>query len=277
MIMTLTRIAALALLLPMLPASASAETVAEAFGKSAPGTSGKVDHTAWSTLLSTYVVQSPDGINRVRYAEFKRSGHPALKSYISALQSVDVALLSPPEQFAFWANLYNAKTVDIVLGAYPVKSIRDISLGGGLVAAFTGGPWKAKVVKIAGRDLSLDDIEHGILRPVFKDPRVHYAANCASIGCPNLMREAFTGANLEAKLDEAARAFTGHPRGFSVKDGKVTASSIFDWYSKDFGGSSAGVLGHARKYADPASKRELESISAISAYQYDWTLNDAAR
>lgn len=277
MIMTLARIAALALLLPMLSTSASAETVAEAFGKSAPGTSGKADHTAWSTLLSTYVVQSPDGINRVRYAEFKRSGHAALKSYISSLQSVEVAALSPSEQFAFWANLYNAKTVDIVLGAYPVKSIRDISLGGGLVAAFTGGPWKAKVVKIAGRDLSLDDIEHGILRPVFKDPRVHYAANCASIGCPNLMPEAFTGANLDAQLDEAARAFTGHPRGFSVKDGKVTASSIFDWYSKDFGGSSAGVLAHARKYADPASKRELERLSAISAYQYDWTLNDAAR
>ena len=277
MIMILARISALALLLPILATPASAETIADVFGKSAPATSGKVDHSAWSGLLSKYVVESPDGINRVRYAEFKRSGHGALKSYIGALQAVDVATLSPPEQFAFWANLYNAKTIDIVLDAYPVKSIKDISLGGGLVAAFTGGPWKAKVVKIAGRDLSLDDIEHGILRPVFKDPRVHYAANCASLGCPNLMREAFTGANLDANLDAAARAFTGHPRGFSVKDGKLTASSIYDWYGKDFGSDAAGVLAHARKYADPASKRELESISAISAYQYNWNLNDAAR
>ena len=85
---------------------------------------------------------------------------------------------------------------------YPVKSIKDISLGGGLVATVTGGPWKAKVTKLGGVELSLDDIEHGIMRPVFKDPRVHYAVNCASVGCPNLGTEAFT----RRKAERAARA-----------------------------------------------------------------------
>jgi hypothetical protein len=124
---------------------------------------------------------------------FKERGHGALKDYISTLVAVDPATLNRSEQFALLANLYNAKTIDIVLENYPVKSIKDISLGGGLFAAFTGGPWKAKVLKMKGVALSLDDIEHGILRPTFRDPRVHYAVNCASVGCPNLGTEAFTG------------------------------------------------------------------------------------
>ncbi len=256
---------------------ASAATPADAFGKHAPGSARAVDHSAWSKLLATYLVPSADGVARVRYAGFKRDGHSALKAYVKSLEAIDPAALDRPEQFAFWANLYNAKTIDFVLDAYPVKSIKDISLGGGLVAAFTGGPWKAKAVKVAGRDLSLDDIEHGILRPVFKDPRVHYAVNCASIGCPNLAVEAFTGASLNTQLDAAAKAYINNSRGIAAKDGRATASSIYDWFSADFGGSAAGVLAHAKTYADPALKRELESITTISSYGYDWTLNDAAR
>ena len=218
-----------------------------------------VDHASWTNLLATYVVASADGINRVRYADFKRDGHAALKAYVKVLEAVDVAQLSRSEQMAFWANLYNAKTIDIVLDAYPVKSIKDISLGGGLLAAVTGGPWKAKVLKVSGESLSLDDIEHGILRPVFKDPRVHYAVNCASIGCPNLMREAFTGATLDAQLDAGARAYVNHPRGITVTGSEVTASSIYDWFGADFGGEDrrprarpplcrSGIETKARRY-----------------------------
>jgi hypothetical protein len=235
-----------------------------------------VDHSAWTKLLSTFVVASPDGINRVRYADFKKEGQRALKAYVKSLEGVDVTSLGRSEQWAYWANLYNAKTIDIVLDAYPVKSIKDISLGGSLTAAFTGGPWMAKVLKVAGQDLSLDDIEHGILRPVFKDPRVHYSVNCASIGCPNLMREAFTGAKLDAQLDAGATAYINNARGLNVSGGKVMASSIYDWFKADFGGNAAGVLAHAKTYADPALKQKLESITTISGYDYNWSLNDAA-
>ena len=233
-----------------------------------------VDHLAWDRLLKTYVKSSGDGINRVDYTSFKRSGHSELKAYLSRLETVDPGTLDRAEQFAFLANLYNAKTIDIVLDKYPVNSIKDISLGGGLVAAFSGGPWKAKVLKLGGSDFSLDDIEHGILRPVFKDPRVHYAVNCASIGCPNLQMEAFTGARLSAQLDAAARAYINQTRGANVVGGKLVVSSIYNWFKADFGGNDAGVLKHLRTYAAPALAEKLKAISSIGDHAYDWHLND---
>ena len=233
-----------------------------------------VDHAAFSRLLATYVQPAEAGLNRVDYAAFKSGGHAALKAYVAGLEATDVARLDRPEQFAFWANLYNAKTLDIVLDKYPIQSIKDISLGGTLLANVTGGPWKAKVVKVAGTDLSLDDIEHGILRPIFKDPRVHYAVNCASVGCPNLGREAWKGATLESDLDQAARAFINSPRGIDVKGGRVVASSIYNWFQADFGGSEANVLAHVARYADPLLKSKLQSITGIADFKYDWRLND---
>lgn len=240
------------------------------------GSTATVDHSAWDGLLKTYVVTGPDGLNRVSYAKFKTDGRKALQAYIAALENTDPSGLGRDEAFAYWANLYNAKTVDIVLNAYPVASIKDINLGGGLLAAVTGGPWKAKSLKVKRVDLSLDDIEHGLLRPAFKDPRVHYSVNCASVGCPNLGRDAFTGAKLNSQLDAAAAAYINSPRGITVKDGEVTASSIYDWFQKDFGGDEAGVLAHAGKYAGEHLKSKLNGITTISDFGYDWSLNDAA-
>ncbi|MBU2532077.1 MAG: DUF547 domain-containing protein [Alphaproteobacteria bacterium] len=240
----------------------------------AAGSSASLDHSRWTELLKTYVKPAPDGINLVDYASFKRSGHEALKSYIVQLQEVTPAKLSRPEQFAYFVNLYNAKTIDIVLDKYPVKSIKNISLGGSLFATFTGGPWKAKVLRVQGVDLSLDDIEHVILRPVFKDPRVHYAVNCASIGCPNLATEAYTGANLEPMLDAGARAYVNHPRGVTVTGGKLQVSSIYHWFKTDFGNTDEGVLAHLRQYAQPALAKRLQRVNAIDSHDYDWKLND---
>ena len=253
----------------------AAAAPADVFAAHTKGSTGTVDHSAWDQLLKAYVVPGPDGINRVQYAKFKSEGRAKLDGYLKALQAVDVKGLDRPEQFAFWANLYNAKTIAIVLDAYPVKSIKDINLGGGLLAAVTGGPWRAKVLKVAGEDLSLDDIEHGILRPVFKDPRVHYAVNCASIGCPNLSQDALVGDTLEDQLDAAARAYINHLRGVTVDDGEVTASSIYSWFQADFGGNEHGVLEHIRAHADDALKAKLDGLTSIDDFGYDWSLNDA--
>jgi Protein of unknown function, DUF547 len=258
------------------PAAASAEDL-QKFSVPAKGSTQTADHGPWTALLQKYVVAGGDGLNRVRYAAFKSEAQPALKAYIAALEAAKVTALDRAEQFAYWANLYNAKTVDIILDAYPVKSIKDISLGGGVVASITGGPWKAKVLMVEGEKLSLDDIEHKILRVYFKDPRVHYAVNCASFGCPNLGREAFTGANLDANLEAGAAAYINHERGISVKNGEVQASSIYKWFAEDFGGNTKGVLAHVRKYASPELKQKLESITTIDEYRYDWNLNDAPR
>lgn len=252
-----------------------AETPAEAFKAHAPQSTQNVDHAAWTALLGKYVKPQPSGLNRVDYAQFKKTDHQTLKAYIRTLETVNPAELARAEQFAFWANLYNAKTIDIVLDHYPVKSIKDISLGGSLTTLVTGGPWKADVVKVAGRDLSLDDIEHGILRKVFANPsRVHYAVNCASVGCPNLATEAWTGATLDTKLAEAARAYVNSPRGAKVEDGKLVVSSIYKWFREDFGGSNAGVVSHIKSHADEALKAKLRSISSIADHRYDWSLND---
>jgi hypothetical protein len=190
---------------------------------------------------------------------------------------VDARILNRPEQFALLANLYNAKTIDIVLDRYPVKSIKDISLGGGLLASIAGGPWKAKVTGLGGLELSLDDIEHRILRPVFRDPRVHYAVNCASIGCPNLRSEAFTGAKLSSQLEAGARAYVNNPRGASSSQNGLVVSSIYDWFKADFGGTDEGILAHLRRYAMPDLAAKLKTVTSISNYQYDWGLNDVQR
>jgi hypothetical protein len=257
--------------------AARAQEAADIFRTPAIGSSLTVDHSIWDRLLKTYVKPNVDGLNRVDYAAFKSGGEAELKQYIEQLETVDPQTLDRAEQFAFLANLYNAKTIEIVLDKYPVKSIKDISLGGGLFATFTGGPWKAKVLKVMGVDLSLDDIEHGVLRPLFKDPRAHYSVNCASVGCPNLQRQAFTGASLDAQLDAAAKAYINHPRGASLIQGKLVVSSIYEWFKADFGGSDQGVLAHLRKYAAPELKAKLEGVKAVSDNRYDWSLNDTSR
>lgn len=278
--MTIRR-AASALLLAVVAIGAAASAAladpAALFASAAPAPGASVDHAPWERLLKTYVKPAADGVNRVDYAAFKSGGHAALKSYIAALQTVDPATLDRNGQIAFLANLYNAETIDIVLDKYPVKSIKDISLGGGLVAAVTGGPWKAKVLTLRGQKLSLDDLEHAILRPVFKDPRVHYAVNCASIGCPNLQPEAFSAGRLDAQLDAAARAYVNHPRGARVTSGKLYVSSIYNWFNADFGGNDAGVIRHLQKFAAPELAAALKTVVAIAGHDYDWSLNDTSR
>lgn len=270
----------IAICMPMLglPGStARAADVAAVFAPYTKGSAATVDHATWDGILKRYTLLDGTGLRRVRYAALKAEAHAALKAYVSALEKVAVAQLDRPEQFAFWANLYNAKTVDIVLGKYPVASIKDISLGGSFLATFTGGPWKAKVVTVADRELSLDDIEHGILRPVFRDPRVHYAVNCASVGCPNIGAEAFTGGKLEEQLEAAAKSYVNSSRGVRLVRGEVIASSIYNWFQVDFGGDARGVLAHLKRYAQPELRTKLAAATTIEGYDYDWNLNDAGK
>jgi hypothetical protein len=264
-------IAGLGLLLSPFAAQAEAPM---ALVKHTAGSAAVVDHAVWDGLLKAHVVKGADGLNRVAYAKLKPD-HAKLKAYVASLEATDVGKLDRPEQFAFWANLYNAKTIDVVLDKYPVKSIKDVSLGGGLKSLVGGGPWQAKIIKVAGQSMSLDDIENVVLRPTFKDPRVHYSVNCASVGCPNLATEALTGAKLEAQLEAGARAFINSPRGIVIEGGKAKASSIYDWFRADFGGSDAAVIAHMKKYAEPALKAKLDVLASIASHDYDWTLADA--
>ncbi|MBM3521829.1 MAG: DUF547 domain-containing protein [Alphaproteobacteria bacterium] len=232
----------------------------------------RIDHGAWDAFLKRHVVASPDGVNRVGYARVSGSDKAGLDAYIQSLAGAVVGKLNRGEQRALWTNLYNALTVQVVLGAYPVKSIRDIKISPGL---FSSGPWGKKLVKVEGEEVSLDDIEHRILRPIWKDPRTHYAVNCASIGCPNLPRDAFTAGTMNAMLDAAARAFVNHARGAAVKDGRLTTSSIYVWFKDDFGGNDEGVIDHLKRFAAAPLAEALAGVTRIGTDQYDWALNDA--
>jgi len=230
----------------------------------------KADHSYFNTFLKAYVVTDKDGINKVMYDRVSKRNHEALMKYIADLSNIKVRSLNRKEQLAYWINLYNALTIDVILDHYPVKSIRDIDISPGI---FADGPWGKKLVTIEGQPVSLDDIEHRILRPIWKDPRIHYAVNCASLGCPNLQNTAFTSENTEALLEKGAKDYINHPRGVEVIQGQLHVSNIYDWFKEDFGGTDKGVIEHLRKYASPNLAFALEKATSIAKYDYDWSLN----
>jgi len=237
-----------------------------------PASQQVVDHSRWQGLLDRHLRAAPDGVNRFAYDAVPTADREALALYIASLQETAIDSLNRNEQKAYWINLYNALTVKVILDHLPVKSILDIRISPGL---FASGPWGKKLASVAGEALSLDDIEHRILRPIWRDPRVHYAVNCASIGCPNLARTAYTAANTERLLDEQARAFVNHPRGARFENGKLVVSSIYDWFASDFGPNEAAVIAHIARYADGPLAAQLAGARRIDRHEYDWKLNGA--
>ena len=231
-----------------------------------------VDHTPWDIMLKKYLVTShPSGINRFRYGSVLAADRQILAEYLRKLQTAKISSLNGKEQKAYWINLYNALTVQVILDHYPVKSIRDIDISPGL---FSNGPWDAKLLTIEGEKVSLNDIEHRILRPIFKDSRLHYALNCASLGCPNLQPKAYTVANTEALLEAGARAYINNPRGARMVKGKLYVSSIYQWFQVDFGGSEEGVIKHLLHYAEDGLADSLRTYTGGLRDEYDWSLNE---
>ena len=228
-----------------------------------------VDHSTWNRLLGKYIKRDSSGLNRFAYAKVTTADKKALDDYIAQLSAVDITNRSRPVQKAYWINLYNAVTVDLILDEYPVKSIRDIKSG--LISI---GPWKRELATVENTVLTLDNIEHNILRPIWRDARIHYAVNCASVGCPNLNSKAFTARNTEKELDSLARDYVNSSRGLSIQDGRITVSKIYKWFAYDFGNSQAGVLEHMSKYATPEKQAQIAQIGRISNSRYDWSLNE---
>lgn len=227
-----------------------------------------IDHAAWDRFLASYVVPDGSGLNRVAYDRVSPDSKEALDRYIKGLEAIAISRHRRSEQFAYWINLYNAVTIRTVLENHPVPSIRDINDG-----FLSPGPWDRELVQVEGQSISLNDIESRILRPLWQDPRVHYAINCASVGCPNLDRTAYRAKDLDARLDKAAHGYINNPRGVRIRDGELVVSSIYAWFRDDFGGSKVAVLMHLKKHAAPTLKRELAAFDDIDGYAYDWTLN----
>lgn len=245
----------------VIPASADADKAFEA------------QHADWTEILQTYIVTDADGLNRFDYGALKASASDSAKldAYIERLAKQDWETLSREEQFVAWANLYNAVTIRHIIGRYPVKSIRS---------GYLSGPWKETGVEINGRGfVSLDDMEHGILRANWDEPRIHYMVNCASIGCPNLRDTAWEASpSLDEELDAAARAYVNSERGVQIRrDGRLKVSRIYKWFREDFGDSEQGVIDHLLQYADADLAEKINARPDIRSYVYDWNLNDTVR
>ncbi len=204
-----------------------------------------IDHSAWQDILDAYLITDhPSGINRFDYASLKanQADREKLGGYLQSLSEIDPRSYARDEQMAYWINLYNALTVFVIVPRFPVDSIKDIKSG-----LIDFGPWNLELFPLQGEKLTLNQIEHGILRPIWQDPRVHYAVNCASLGCPNLAAKAYRSENLEEMLEAGARDYINHPRGAQVVGDELLISSIYDWFKADFGGSDNMVLAHLAK------------------------------
>ncbi len=261
----------LSILLLMLPLTILAAPKAEPWPHwetQTPAMEATVDHAPWSAFLGRYVDSSSQPY-RLAYGRVSADDRAALQAYLKQLQARRPQHWPREAQMAYWINLYNAATVELILDHYPVRSITRIKSG-----LFSFGPWDRKLLEVDGHKLSLNDIEHRILRPLFKDPRIHYAVNCASLGCPDLAPRAYTAGNLEQMLEDGARRYVNHPRGVSIEDGELIVSSIYVWFRADFGGTDAAVVEHLRRYAATELKAGLMRHSDIDDDRYDWALND---
>jgi hypothetical protein len=242
-------------------------------------------HAAWTVLLKKHVVLLRGGqASQVRYGGFAADRAP-LKAYLDSLSAVPEATFkgwSPAAQQAFLTNAYNAFTVELILTRYPdLKSIKEL---GSLLSS----PWKPKWIPLLGQQRSLDDIEHVMLRArgVYDEPRVHFAVNCASIGCPMLREEAFVAERLPAQLAQQTERFMADRtrNRWNTQRGRLELSKIFDWYGEDFTLGHQGIRSlkafagaHAERLADaPADRARLQSGDfGIAFLDYDWALNDA--
>lgn len=235
----------------------------------ASGQSGDRDGP-WDALLSRYLTVHPDAVNRFDYAALRANAddRARLDDYVAALEASTPSAMSDDEAFAYWANLYNAVTVRLIVNEAPDNSIREIR-----PRLWSTGPWGVERVSVEGEALSLDNIEHDIMRPNFEAALVHYAVNCASIGCPDLQPAAWRAEGLQAGLEAAARAYINDPRGVTVTADGLVVSRIYHWFREDFGDSEAGVIDHLLRFADPALTAQIRANPQITGHDYDWSLN----
>lgn len=231
------------------------------------------DHALWQQLLARFVTPGDDGVNRVGYVALGAgNGLRTLTTYIEQQTALDPRYYNKAEQLGYWINLYNALTVQRVI-KYPKKGT-ILRMG---AKFFSIGPWNDKVATVAGEALTLNDIEHRILRPIWQDHRIHFAVNCASIGCPNLSVTAYDADNAQALLAMGEHAYINHPRGVTHRaNRKLRLSSIFDWYRVDFGANEREILQYLSLHHETLGDA-LKNHTGSVKYDYDWDLNSQTK
>jgi len=233
-------------------------------------------HKAWDALLKKNVALVSGGkASQFRYAQMAKE-RGALKGYLENLSKVkqeEFDSWTKPQRMAFLINAYNAFTVEKILTRYPdIRSIWDFG-------KVFGNPFKDDFFMLFGRKFTLDGIEHETLRKkgAYDEPRVHFAVNCASVGCPMLREEAYAADRLEAQLAQQAERFLSDRSRNRMRDGKLEVSKIFDWFKEDFAPREQFFAKYARLLSDDAAQQKLvaEGRAPLSFLEYDWSLNDA--
>ena len=224
-------------------------------------------HAAWDALLRRHVVLLEGGkASQLRYAGMAQE-RAALRQYLEAASRVGEAEFQAwtrPQQMAFLVNAYNAYTVEKILTRYPdIRSIWDFG-------KFFGNPFRDEFFSLLGRKASLDTIEHDILRKRYREPRIHFAVNCASVGCPMLREEAYVAARLDQQLEEQAVRFLSDRSRNRYREGRLEVSRIFDWFGEDFEPREAWLLRYAAQLGVPPGTRPK-----VAFLDYDWSLNDS--
>jgi hypothetical protein len=225
------------------------------------------NHTALAEVLRTRVTNS-----FVRYADLKAA--PArLDAYLAGTAQVtkpEFEKWSEADQISFLVNVYNAATLKLITDNYPVKSIKKI--GG-----WFGSPWKQEVVRLFGKTITLDELEHGMLRANYREPRVHFALVCAAKGCPPLREEPFIGARLNEQLDDQGRRFLAQPEKNRFENGVLYLSPIFNWFAADFTATKPSVAEFVRPFLPEAQRKAMGTATpTVKFTDYDWSLNDAS-
>lgn len=216
-----------------------------------------ITHEKWTALLEKYVTN--DGV--VNYKGFKAE-EAKLQEYLDLLTgNTPKEGWTEKEKVAYWTNVYNAFTVKLIVDNYPLKSIRNIK--------GASSPWDLKFIEFGNKKISLNDVEHGILRKKYFDPRVHFAVNCASFSCPILLNRAFEAATLDADMDMLAEKFINDPKRNIITSSKLELSQIFEWYKDDFT-KNGSLLDYIKKY----SKTQIEPKAKIKFITYNWELNE---
>lgn len=237
-----------------------------------PATAQPVDHSAFTNVLSTYV----DAKHRVDYAQLRTDRATTLDPYLEQLATAHLDSLSRNERLAFWMNAYNALTIALILEHDPVGTIWSITPGD-TPETTTESPFALPVGTVADTMRTLDEIEHGIIRERFDEPRIHFALVCAAASCPPLRREAYTGPALDAQLEDQTRAFLHTPalNQLPATEDTIRVSRLFDWYQADFGPDAEAVQQYIAPYTDDRAVRQAlqEGRYTVAYMPYDWTLN----
>ncbi len=229
------------------------ETVEKEKNDTETGIKQTIDHRIWNNLLMKYVSVA----GKVNYAGIKEN-KGELEKYLDLLSNnPPLSSWSDSDQLSYWINAYNAFTIRLIIDNYPLKSITKLH---------DGKPWDVMWITIGSKTYSLNQIENEIIRPQFKEPRIHFAVNCAAVSCPPLTNKAYTANNLEQILEENTKAFINNPQFNTITGEKVEISKIFDWYKDDF-----GDLIH---FLNMYTKREIKRNVVIKFKEYNWALNN---